>query len=401
MFNLGEIAKDETSIANNDSEGKRNSSSFRLMRVVSNGAILFSFKSIKTKFLLESIQLGVKHIVGGLATRPKLDLLISDFATNEEIEFLNHNSNFPKPSYLPEFDFKTYAPIIFHYFKTLYKINLDDYQNSICSPIHSVPNSGASESLFFVTSDDKYIMKTVQHKESRFLQRLLSGYFLNIKQNPNTLLPKFFGHYRYKCISVKYSINPFSPKKVKNIRLVVMNNLIPSGVEMYQKFDLKGSTYNREASPPELAKTKPTLKDLDFMKYYPNGLYLNKNDYKSLIDTLKSDVSVLENYKIMDYSLLMAVRKINDTKKKGKSKPDEDQSSNAKVNNALTIRGIPAKSINGEELLLYVGIIDILQTYDPAKYVEHAIKSRVQDKNGISVKPPREYAERFLEFMTK
>jgi 1-phosphatidylinositol-4-phosphate 5-kinase len=56
---------------------------------------------------------------------------------------------------------------------------------------------------------------------------------MNLNQNPRTLLPKFFGLYCYQCNS-------------KNVRLVIMNNLLPSSVVMHQKYDLKGSTYKRK-----------------------------------------------------------------------------------------------------------------------------------------------------------
>ena len=55
--------------------------------------------------------------------------------------------------------------------------------------------AGASGSIFFVTRDDNFICKTVQHKEAEFLQTLLPAYYMNLKQNPRTLLPKFFGLY--------------------------------------------------------------------------------------------------------------------------------------------------------------------------------------------------------------
>ena len=51
-----------------------------------------------------------------------------------------------------------------------------------------------------------------------------------------------------------------------NIRIVVMNNLLPSGVIYHEKFDLKGSTYKRKASGGEQKKKSPTFKDLDFME---------------------------------------------------------------------------------------------------------------------------------------
>ncbi len=46
----------------------------------------------------------------------------------------------------------------------------------------------------------------------------------------------------------------------KNVRIVVMKNLLPSGLELNHKFDLKGSTYGRKASKKEREKAHPTFK---------------------------------------------------------------------------------------------------------------------------------------------
>lgn len=101
------------------------------------------------------------------------------------------------------------------------------------SPLRELSNPGASGSIFYLTDDDEFIIKTVQHKEGEFLQKLLPGYYMNLNQNPRTLLPKFFGLYCFQCNS-------------KNVRLTVMNNLLPSYVRMHLKYDLKGSTYKRK-----------------------------------------------------------------------------------------------------------------------------------------------------------
>ena len=41
--------------------------------------------------------------------------------------------------------------------------------------------------------------------------------------------------------------------------------------------------------------------------------------------------------------------------------------------------GIPARTANGQRLLLYVGIIDILQSYHMRKKLEHTLKSVITD----------------------
>lgn len=44
--------------------------------------------------------------------------------------------------------------------------------------------------------------------------------------------------------------------------------------------------------------------------------------------------------------------------------------------------GIPARSEKGERLLLFIGIIDILQSYQLKKKLEHTFKSIIHD--GVS-----------------
>lgn len=115
---------------------------------------------------------------------------------------------------------------------------------SMCSAsLRELTNPGASGSIFYLTDDDEFIIKTVQHKEGEFLQKLLPGYYMNLNQNPRTLLPKFFGLYCFQCNS-------------KNVRLIVMNNLLPSYVKLHLKYDLKGSTYNRKVRPVALFSAK-------------------------------------------------------------------------------------------------------------------------------------------------
>lgn len=170
---------------------------------------------------------------------------------------------------------------------------------SMCSsPLRELSNPGASGSIFYLTDDDEFIIKTVQHKEGEFLQKLLPGYYMNLNQNPRTLLPKFFGLYCYQCNS-------------KNVRLIAMNNLLPSFVKLHLKYDLKGSTYKRKANKSERQKKSPTYKDLDFMEHHPNGISLEADTYAALIKTIQRDCRVLESFKIMDYSLLVGVHNMD------------------------------------------------------------------------------------------
>lgn len=66
----------------------------------------------------------------------------------------------------------------------------------------------------------------------------------------------------------------------------VMINILP-----FRKYDLKGSTVDREASIKELEKDLPTLKDNDFMKD-GTKIYIGEEAKQQLMETLNADVEV-------------------------------------------------------------------------------------------------------------
>ncbi|XP_033209417.1 phosphatidylinositol 4-phosphate 5-kinase type-1 alpha-like isoform X11 [Belonocnema kinseyi] len=407
-----------------------------------------TYKKIQSTQIMGSIQLGIQHAVGGLASKPERDLLMQDFMTVETTNFPHEGSNHTPAHHYSEFKFKNYAPIAFRYFRDLFGIQPDDFLMSMCSAaLRELSNPGASGSIFYLTEDDEFIIKTVQHKEGEFLQTLLPGYYMNLNQNKRTLLPKFFGLYCYRCNS-------------KNIRLVAMNNLLPSAVKLHQKYDLKGSTYKRKASRLERAKSSPTYKDLDFMEHHPEGIFLEADTYSALVKTIQRDCRVLESFKIMDYSLLVGIHNLDQAAREksedqrlsasaeeeageygcdsgGFLQPERERDRDDRIgatalNRSRSINrqrlvahstamesiqaesepideeddvpspgGIPARNARGERLLLFVGIIDILQSYRLKKKLEHTWKSMIHDGDTVSVHRPGFYAQRFQDFMAK
>ncbi|NWR98657.1 PI51A kinase, partial [Motacilla alba] len=215
-----------------------------------------TYKKTTSSALKGAIQLGITHTVGSLSTKPERDVLMQDFYVVESIFFPSEGSNLTPAHHYNDFRFKTYAPVAFRYFRELFGIRPDDYLVSAAAA--PLPGPG------------------------------------NLNQNPRTLLPKFYGLY---CVQAGG----------KNIRIVVMNNLLPRSVRMHLKYDLKGSTYKRRASPKERDKAFPTFKDLDFMQDLPDGLFLDADMYNALCKTLQRDCLVLQSFKIMDYSLLVAI----------------------------------------------------------------------------------------------
>ncbi|KAJ8398519.1 hypothetical protein AAFF_G00427740 [Aldrovandia affinis] len=370
-----------------------------------------TYKKTTSSALKGAIQLGITHTVGSLSQKAERDVLMQDFVVVESIFFPSEGSNLTPAHHYSDFRFKTYAPIAFRYFRELYGIRPDDYLYSLCNePLIELSNSGASGSVFYVSGDDEFIIKTVQHKEAEFLQKLLPGYFMNLNQNKRTLLPKFYGLY---CVQAGG----------KNIRIVVMNNLLPCAVRMHLKYDMKGSTYKRRASPKEREKAKPTFKDLDFIQDLPEGLLLEPDNYNALSKTIQRDCLLLQSFKIMDYSLLMGIHNVDRAGEgvgtEGAVTPDqrkpqaqkslyctamESIQGEARGKGVLDsdqdhLGGIPARNSKGERMLVYIGIIDILQSYRFIKKLEHSWKALVHDGDTVSVHRPGFYAERFQQFM--
>lgn len=150
-----------------------------------------------------SIQLGISHAVGGLASKPERDLLMQDFMTIETTNFYSQGSQLTPAHHYSDFRFKSFAPIAFRYFRDLFGIQPDDFlvkenydnvfyvlnntifircllvQLSLCNePLRELTNPGASGSIFYLSADDEFIIKTVQHKEGEFLMKLLLGYYM-------------------------------------------------------------------------------------------------------------------------------------------------------------------------------------------------------------------------------
>ncbi|TRY79248.1 hypothetical protein TCAL_05810 [Tigriopus californicus] len=408
-----------------------------------------TYKRFETGQLMGSVQLGLHQSIGSLAKQEDRDLLMKDFLPIVTVSFTKDGVLEKTPAHnYSEFRFRSYAPFAFKKFRQIFEIEERDFLVSLCSePMFELSNPGASGSIFYITLDDKFICKTVQHKEADFLRELLPGYSMNLKQNPRTLLPKFFGLY---C----YSVN------AKNVRIIIMNNLLPSDLKMHHRFDLKGSTYKRKASRTERAKGSPTFKDLDFLEMYPEGILLQPELYDNLMNSIERDCRVLESFKIMDYSLLIGIHNLDMAAKeeggeglggagsentslcgsdvRGGIPPLQNQQSMLERQGSIVMRdrpiahttalesitmevdpsddefidetdvgpevknvwgGIPAKNHRGDNLLLFIGIIDILQSYRLLKKAEHYWKSLFHDGDTVSVHRPSFYAKRFQTFI--
>ena len=122
---------------------------------------------------------------------------------------------------------------------------------------------------------------------------------------------------------------------------------------------------------------------------------------------------MLESFKIMDYSLLLGIHNLD---RAAREREEEEKSANSNLEKQRSFQqkaklvahstamesiqatsdpvdiphelqgGMPARNHKGERILIFVGIIDILQSYRLSKKLEHTFKAIIHD--GVSLHFP-------------
>merc|ERR1712192_189327 len=189
---------------------------------------------------------------------------------------------------------------------------------------------------------------------------------------------------------------------------------------VHKKYDLKGSTVDREASEKEKLKKEPTLKDNDFVKDKVK-VTIGEEAKGKLMESLSADVQFLLKQDIMDYSLLLGIHDTQVTEDEDRETEDdldeEDEeydsggSGVAKKNSVVEglidperdIYAIPSQGLgesNNHEIY-FLSIIDILTHYGVKKMTAKAAKTVKYGSSvdGISTAEPDQYGKRFLSFL--
>ncbi len=208
----------------------------------------------------------------------------------------------------PDFDIEAYGLETFTGLMNIYGINPETLKRQICQgELKEIMNPSSSGSMLYLTSDSTYLIKTVRDYDAKFIQqKFLNEYFQYVKQTPGTFLAKLFGVYGYiPYISQQRGITIDS----FTLRFAIFSNLIPINIDIHEKYDLKGSSYKRDANFNERIKSSATFKDNDFREINPQGLKIPKNIFVHLKEILLRDVEFLEKLNIMDYSLLLSKTK--------------------------------------------------------------------------------------------
>ncbi|MFS8005081.1 putative 1-phosphatidylinositol-4-phosphate 5-kinase [Helianthus anomalus] len=409
--------------------------------------------------LMLSLQLGIRYTVGKITPVQKREVRGSDFGPRASfwMQFPKAGSQLTPTHQSEDFKWKDYCPMVFRNLREMFKIDAADYMMSICGndALRELSSPGKSGSVFFLSQDDRFMIKTLRKSEVQVLLRMLPDYHRHVKTYENTLITKFFGLHRIK------------PSSGQKFRFVVMGNMFCTELRIHRRYDLKGSSLGRSADKVEIDENT-ILKDLDINYCF----YLEPSWRGALLNQIEIDSNFLEAQNIMDYSLLLGVHYRAPQHLKSlmsfnqsvtadglgivaeeESMEDEISpqglvlvprgSEDGSVVVGPHIRGsrlrssatgdaevdlllpgtarlqiqlgvnMPARAelLPGKEekqmfhevydVVLYLGIIDILQEYNITKKIEHKYKSFQFDSLSISAVDPTFYSRRFLEFIQK
>ncbi|KAK9691695.1 hypothetical protein RND81_09G212600 [Saponaria officinalis] len=245
--------------------------------------------------LMLNLQLGIRHIVGKHAMKARA-LKTSDFEPSEKnwTRFPPEGSKHTPPHQSVDFKWKDYCPTVFRHLRELFGIDPAEYMLAICGSdaLREFSSPGKSGCCFYLTQDDRYMIKTVKKAEVKVLLKMLPKYYEHVSKHRNTLVTKFFGMH---CVK---------PAGGQKTRFIVMGNLFHSEYRIHKRFDLKGSSHGRSIDKPEgEIDENTTLKDLDLKFVFR----LQPSLFQELMRQVDRDCEFLEAEKIMDYSLLIGL----------------------------------------------------------------------------------------------
>lgn len=236
--------------------------------------------------------------------------------------------------------------------------------------------SGKSSAFFLLSSDQRYVIKSMTQVDYLSLQNELVDYTEHLEAHPASLLPRFLGLF------------DLTLSGGQSYSLVVMTNFFAGMRPIHSRYDLKGSTIGRTASEKEKAKgDKAILKDLDWMGQGRRIKLPSQHAKDEFEKVLSIDSEWLAAHELIDYSLLVGIH----SRARVKAETELDYKERAEYMHVCTVD-------DGEDVL-YVGIVDILQPYTMRKSCETAFCGKLCCDRNISCCHPDKYAQRFKDFL--
>ena len=391
-----------------------------------------------------AIEFFMRNILLGIAIslkKSKKKKIFSKFDKNDYVDSIKHEINFSNFDLKDEetlnseyLDIKCieYAPKCFAYLRDLEGINIDEMINSFLPQNNKAgmkKSAGKSGSFFISTDNGEYMIKTLKSDEFELIRKsFLEKYIEYISKNPKSLICRIYGIYNL----IQYNGNEFY--------IIVMRNVIGSFKEnILAKFDLKGSTVNREIKGLDMTKIdNDVMKDINFTNI-EFAIMVNNSNIEKIRGITTKDSTFLSNLGLMDYSLFVVKLTLSKEVLEdifGEGIQEKQEKDYLEVINDKTVVGCNYNDITNFDVntmensgnnvednskykhykpYLYPGlsintayiisIIDYLQSYNFYKIVEYEYKTgfgkfnKTDSSGGISCVNPKLYSERFINYV--
>jgi hypothetical protein len=272
--------------------------------------------------VVQYVTMGVKEAINN----PNPDLLekslfqelqevlfpLTDFAAIEGMEVTEYLLDATHP-------FKAFSPKVFKELRKQENISEEKYLKTLQSTANERLSEGASGAFMFFCGGGEFIVKTIRDREARVLHDSLKKYSRYLRKNPNSLLCRFIG---------SYSLAMYE----QTFYFVVMVNCFDPTAKINERYDIKGSWVGRSADPVKPTKkvlcrhcnemfvpadkeqctvmlgkheASVVLKDNDLR----NRISLRSDEAREVVGILKKDSNLLGELGVLDYSLLIGVKK--------------------------------------------------------------------------------------------
>lgn len=243
--------------------------------------------------LLSVFMWGINYTINELThVNSPVMLMPDDFKAFTKVKVDNHLFN--KESMPSHFKVKEYCPLVFQNLRERFHIDEIDYMNSLSKHQPREQKCSGSSSKVYESYDHRFLLKILTSDEVESMHHLLKEYHPYIvERHGKTLLPQYLGLYRITVDNTETYI-------------CVMRNICSAPLKIHCIYDLKGSTFDREASEKEKSLNPPIYKDNDFIR---DGvkIFADEEWKKKFLEMLEADTAFLVRKNIMDYSLWVAI----------------------------------------------------------------------------------------------
>ncbi|KAG0467690.1 hypothetical protein HPP92_019270 [Vanilla planifolia] len=240
-----------------------------------------------------------RYTVGKITPVPVREVRSSDFGARARIRmyFPKKGSQFTPPHHSIDFHWKDYCPMVFRNLREMFKIDAADYMVSVCGGVglKELSSPGKSGSIFYLSQDERFVIKTLRKNELKILLKMLPKYYEHVGVHDNTLITKFFGLHR---ITIKCGHKVLNLMKL--FGFVVMGNMFCTELRIHQRYDLKGSSHGRSTEADKVNENT-TLKDLDLSYVF----HLEKSWRESLFRQLEEARRLEKRRLEIDCKILM------------------------------------------------------------------------------------------------